>query len=166
MASPCSRAGFCPSQSRAGEREESYRYVSGGFFFLNAACVPTSGRIGLVASGCLNDSYLGAAAFFFAIVHSTSTSNEPVFLSELRESSPNEVRFILRRRSRDHFLFVLLLILVVPRVVGRGLCEVAGDRLAHRSLRPVEQGFFSSFEEGQEVIGTKRGRFDHVRLQD
>jgi hypothetical protein len=42
--SPSSRAGFWPSQSRAGESDESYRYVFGGFFFLNCACVPTSGR--------------------------------------------------------------------------------------------------------------------------
>src|SRR5271157_652810 len=101
MASPCSRAGFCPSQSRAGEREESYRYVTGGFFFLKAACVPTSGRIGLVASGCLNDSYLGVVAFFLAIVHTTYASAGPVFPSGLLN------------RSRDQILFGLLLILVV-----------------------------------------------------
>lgn len=66
--SPSSRAGFWPSQSRAGESDESYRYVFGGFFFLNCACVPTSGRRS-ASSAC---SY--AADAFLPLIDASSDS--------------------------------------------------------------------------------------------
>src|SRR5271157_3265473 len=59
--SPFARVKFCPSHSITGDSDESYLYVLGGSFFLNCACVPTSGRMGLSASGCL----YGLAGFAF-----------------------------------------------------------------------------------------------------
>jgi hypothetical protein len=46
-----------PVPVSAGESEESYRYVFGGFFFLNCACVPMSGRRSASSVGRCRASY-------------------------------------------------------------------------------------------------------------
>jgi len=67
-----------------------------------------------------------------------------------------------RLGSSGRFLIDRIVFFVIAQIRHLRLDEVASDLFSHRRLDPVEQRFLPSLEEGEEIISTENGRFDHV----